>query len=152
MDSHLIKSGERHQEVPVIKSGERSQEMFEVSAHYYGDTVRRLFVTAAVVIVVTTPFVSSFLPVPVLIAALGALAIVIVAGLTNPRERWSAALNLVTATVGSIVFQYQAAIDYLVAAGNAPKLFMFTVDEVLAVIFMVAVYYSSKTFRVKFIA
>ncbi|PJE76125.1 hypothetical protein COV04_01180 [Candidatus Uhrbacteria bacterium CG10_big_fil_rev_8_21_14_0_10_48_11] len=145
MDQHLIKiDPEKHS---VATTATSLPPLF----HYYGDAVRRLFVAAAIIITITTPIVSAFLTLPTFSAIIGALFLVIVAGLTNPSERWSSSLNLTVAVLGAALFQYRGIADYLAFTVNPAQVFMFTVDEVLAVIFIIAVYYSSKTFRRMFV-
>ena len=76
----------------------------------------------------------------ILIGAL--LAISILAGLTNPVQTYVMILNLVVSVFAIIVFEHHAVTQFVVI----PTL-LFMIDQVLALIFLVAVYYSTKTLR-----
>lgn len=110
--------------------------------HYYGDIVRRLFLAAGVIMLVATPFFAQFLPVPAVLSLLAVLAISVAAGLTNPLQRWAMLLDVAAALIGLVVFEYHAISRF---AEMPPLLFM--VDQVLAVIFFFALYFSVKTVR-----
>jgi hypothetical protein len=110
--------------------------------HYYGDTVRRIFLIAAFVMALTLPFFVPKVPVPFYISLSSIPLLVLLAGLTNPREIWVLVVNVVASIAGSIVFEYYAVFGY--RGGDMPY---FIVNQVLAVIFLIAVYFSMKTLR-----
>ena len=110
--------------------------------HYYGDIVRKLFMAAGVIMLISLPFFREFLPVPTLLSLAAILIVSIVAGLTNPMQRWVMALDSFTALVGLFAFEYYAISRY----GDIPWL-LFGTDQLLAIIFFFALYYSVKTFR-----
>jgi hypothetical protein len=112
--------------------------------HYYGDEVRRLFLLGAVVMALTLPFFQDLIHQP-LEVSLGAILIVgIAAGLTNPRQGWVAMMDIVISIVATLVFEYNAVQNYsLYGSGSG----LFWADQVLALIFLVALYYASKTLR-----
>jgi hypothetical protein len=79
------------------------------------------------------------------------LAFLVIAGLTNPKLPWTAPLNFGVSAVGFVVFQYRAIRDYLALDGSAARVFLFVADELLALVLLVALYFSVKTFRSKVI-
>ena len=112
--------------------------------HYYGDTVRRLFVLAALVMVITLPFFTDKIPEPLPVALIAILITGAAAGLTSPRESWTAVTNVLIAVGGVLVFEWHAVQWYsrYQLANN-----YFWTNQLLAVIFLLALYFSFKTAR-----
>lgn len=110
--------------------------------HYYGDIVRKLFLWGGLIMLLTLPFFNQFLPVPAFVSMLAILVIGLVAGFTNPLQRWVMFLDIVVALVGLIAFEYHAVSQYSVI-----PLLLFLIDQLLAVIFFFALYFSTKTLR-----
>lgn len=90
----------------------------------------------------TLPFFNQFLPVPTVISIMAIMAIALVAGFTNPLQRWIIFMDVIVALIGLITFEYHAISEY----SNIPFL-LFWVDQLLAVIFFFALYFSAKTVR-----
>lgn len=134
-----------------VSDREASETQGAPRSHYYGDVVRRLFTVAAIILGVTTPFVSGILPVPSYVAPLAAVGFIIVAGFTNPKLPWSAPLNFAVSVIGLLLFQYRATIDYLTLDGSFPRTLLFIAEELLVVVLLIALYFSVKTFRSKLI-
>ncbi len=112
--------------------------------HYYGDIVRFLFLVAAIIMLVTLPFLNPKLPVPVISSISIILAIGIFAGFTNPLQKPTALLNTIVSTIALVIFEYFAVKTYMESSfGNL----MFFVNQILALIFLFALYYSTKTLR-----
>jgi hypothetical protein len=112
--------------------------------HYYGVYVRRLFLVAGLIQLLSLPYLDSFISIPLFFSTLAILVIVFFAGLTNPKQRWVANLNLFTSIVGLVVFEYFAVTAY--SNENTTMLF-FLINQMLALIFFFSLYYSSKTIR-----
>ncbi|MEK9186250.1 MAG: hypothetical protein AAB885_01555 [Patescibacteria group bacterium] len=112
--------------------------------HYHGMTVRKLFITAAVIMVLSLPFLSPLLPVPIFISLLSILTIAMVAGLANPYQRWVGWLTTLTACGAFLTFEYHAVIAFLEYGSNNH---LFFVNQILALIFLSALYLSTKTLR-----
>ncbi len=120
-------------------------ELLEKPLHYHGDAVRRLFIAAAVIMLVSLPFYYSLVSVPLVLSVTSALVVVFLAGLENPRQRWVIIANTIVSLLGAAVFEY-AAVEYMSAVVSWRDPF-FWINEVIAVIFVVALYYSSKSMR-----
>ena len=67
------------------------------TSHYYGDIVRRLFLGAAALMLITLPFLQSFIPFPVFVSSFAALALTLCAGLIAPGRTWIVFLDLLVA-------------------------------------------------------
>lgn len=111
-------------------------------AHYYGDIVRKLFLTAGVLILLALPFAVAYVPWPAPVLLLVVLAVTMVAGLTNPKQVWVMWLNVAVAGVGLLAFEWHA-----IGRVGTPPSWIFVFDQALALIFFFALYYSIKTLR-----
>ncbi len=111
--------------------------------HYYGDYVRRIFIGVAVVLVLTEPLYPNLMP---LLSTMGTVLFVALlifhAGFTSPANKMTAIGNILIALFGMLLFQYSAAVGY-----KTEELVIFLVREALALAFMFALYYSTKTIR-----
>jgi len=112
------------------------------SAHYYGDLVRKLFMAAAVIMLIGLPFFHDYIPVPVNYSVLGIILLGIFAGLVNPKLYLVTLLNTMIATVALIAFEF-----YAIKSFTQQQSFFFVINELLAIIFLFALYYSTKTLR-----
>ena len=119
-----------------------------LTRHYYGDAVRFLFMLAAIIMLVTLPFLSGKLPVPIYVSILVILLIGILAGITNPLQKWISVLNAVIAVGASSIFEYYA-VKSLVAY-QVTTLYFIT-NQALAFVFLFALYYSIKTLRAMYL-
>lgn len=114
--------------------------------HYYGDSVRKLMLLGGIIMIFAYPFFQAYTGVPLALSILFALAIVCLAGLQHPTHAWIAVLNTLASTVAFVAFEYKAVTFYLSPFFNEAPLF-FWVNQLLSLIFLLAVYYSTKTAR-----
>lgn len=112
--------------------------------HYYGDVVRRFFFAGALIMLATLPFFSELLPVPAYVALLMIIVIEVVAGFTNPLQSWVALVDTLISVAAVAVFEYYAVTFYNL---YTVKSFVFWVNQILALNFFFALYFSSKTLR-----
>ena len=110
--------------------------------HYYGDFVRQFFVGAAALMLLTAPFKSEMLAPLLPIEVAGAVALVCLAALTNPRKQWVLIADAVAAGAGVFLYEFAALVEY-----NSGSLAYFALREVIAVILMFGLYFSVKTVR-----
>lgn len=115
-----------------------------LTRHYYGDAVRFLFMLAAIIMLITLPFLSGKLPVSIYVAIFMILVIGILAGITNPLQKWISILNAVISVGALSAFEYYA-VKSLIASHIATLYFI--TNQVLAFVFLFALYYSIKTLR-----
>lgn len=110
--------------------------------HYYGDTVRMLFVVAAVLILIAQVMGGAFLTVAAALVSVVILAVA--AGLTNPVQTWVHWMNSAISAVGLFMsggvflthFQTQS-------AATVPAI----IALLLTLIFVFALYTSTRTLR-----
>lgn len=119
-----------------------------LTRHYYGDVVRFLFLLAAVIMLVTLPFLNPSLPIPLIFSILIILTIGLVAGVTNPLQKSTSVITTGISSIALVVFEYYAVTTYLASSFTS---LLFIVNQTLALIFLFALYYSTKTLRAKLI-
>jgi hypothetical protein len=66
------------------------------------------------------------------------------AGITNPKQTWVAFLNFLIALIGSIIFEYQAVVGYSTYSIYHRT---FWGNQLLALDFLIALYFCTKTVR-----
>ena len=111
-------------------------------SHYYGDTVRQLLIIAAVFMLIAAPFYTNNLAVELPFIVFGVVALVSVAALTNPLKRSAISADTVVSGVGLVLFELWALQNY-----QTDPPFKFILREALAIIFLAALYFSTKTLR-----
>jgi hypothetical protein len=110
--------------------------------HYYGDIVRKLFLAGAVIMLLSMAFFQTLIPVSVLTSTLIILILILGAGLIAPLQKWIIVLNVIVAGASVYIFEYYAVDSYL-----KNRTSFFVVNELLAIIFLIAFYYVVKTIR-----
>jgi hypothetical protein len=116
--------------------------------HYYGDAVRVLFIVGGLIMLVFYPFFSSFIKAPTAFSIIGVVALVIFAGLMNPRQKWIMVLNTIISISALAVFEYAAVYTYLnLPPAQGVHVVFFWVNQALSLLFFFAAYLSTKTIR-----
>jgi len=123
--------------------GDRVRPRYEVP-HYHGDAVRALFLVAAIVLIVAQS-TGVNLPFSTLGSVLGATLLVIAAGVTNPGQKGIHWLNALLAILGTITFGTSAVNHY--RAGTQILDGGFIYIEALALISLIALYFTTRTIR-----
>lgn len=113
--------------------------------HYYGDTVRGIFLSAGVVFLVTMVRDQEFLSFYLVVGVLSVLALTILAGLTNPLSKKIIKIDAVISIVMFLLFEYLAIAGYVSAQSFSNDIFL--LRQLLAILFLVALYFSTKTLR-----
>ncbi len=116
-------------------------EEYREIPHYHGDVVRILLIIAGLIMLVSLPFFKDLISMPLILSVVAILAIGLLAGLTNPKVIWVIAFDSIASIVGFLVFEY-IALKYF-----NEHIFFALVNQILAVIFFIAIYYSTKTLR-----
>jgi len=122
--------------------------------HYYGDTVRKIFLAAGILLLIATIRDNTFLPLYLIIGTFAALALTILAGLTNPQTnnphtRKVIAADLIISIVLFVLFEYMAIAAYSGKHNINDEIFL--IRQALAILFLTATYYSTKTSRSVFL-
>ena len=113
-------------------------------AHYHGDTMRIIFVVAAIVLLVAQS-TGAELPMSTTGAVLFAVILVVAAGITNPGAKWIHWVNELLAVLGVILFGTSAVEHYRAGAGFFDPSFIYI--EALALLSLCALYLTTKTIR-----
>jgi hypothetical protein len=122
--------------------------LHDYTEHYYGDIVRKLLLSVSILMLTLTPFYFGYIPLPYYIGLFIALFITILSGLTNPKIIWVSVFDFILSFFGTIIFGYYAVDAYL---KYSPFNFYFWVNEIIAGIFLISLYYSIKTVRGHFV-
>jgi|GEM_PF-1077686 len=111
-------------------------------SHYYGDYVRELLMACAALMLITAPFYANSLPIELPFIVLGAVVMVCVAAFTSPLKWGVISADAVTAGVGLIIYEIWALLKYDI---DPPH--QFVLRQTIAVFFLFALYFSTKTLR-----
>lgn len=109
--------------------------------HYYGNLVRKLFIIAAVLMLIFLPVYNDKIPFPYSFSIFTIVFLGIVAGVTNPLQKWVIILNTAISAGGVAIFEYMAINKAVLLT------VFFWMNQLLALLFLVALYFSTKTFR-----
>lgn len=137
MDSHLH----------IVSPEPSDKDSRAVVTHYYGDIVRRLFLIAGVVILVSLPFVWDLSPLAALLSSVVVMILVLEAGVTTPKKEWTAYVNAVISGVGLVIYELFAVYNYSHYQASVSNVALFLLSQIIATIFLFALYFASKTMR-----
>lgn len=112
--------------------------------HYHGDNVRVLFVVSAIVLTIAQS-TGAELPLSTTGAVISAVVLVVTAGITNPTQGWIHWLNALIAITGTLLFGTTAVEHY--RAGISIFNSSFTYIEALALLSLIALYFTTRTIR-----
>jgi len=114
-------------------------------SHYYGTIVRRLLILAGVIMLVALPFFQDLIPGPTLLSVVATITFIILAGILNPKDFNVSVAHVIISAIAIIVFEYYAIDRYQTV--KTPFDSFFIVNEILAIIFLFSLYFSTKTVR-----
>jgi hypothetical protein len=109
--------------------------------HYYGNVVRVLFIILAVFVAVSIPL-SGEMQIAIYVAGPMVIALLLLAGLTNPHSTTIFTLNTLVAGLGLLLSEVLA-----LGAFSASNMPVFVVLEAVTGVCIAAFYYSVKTMR-----
>ncbi|TSA44009.1 hypothetical protein D4R49_01060 [bacterium] len=112
--------------------------------HYHGDAVRVLFVASAVLLIVAKS-TGAELPLSTFGTVVGAVILVVAAGITNPAQFGIHWVNAILAIFGTLLFGRTAVNHYSAGTSIADSSFLFV--EALALLSLIALYYTTATIR-----
>ncbi len=120
--------------------------------HYYGDSVRILFIIGGLTMIVSYPFFSSFIKMPIAFSIIGSVALVVFAGLMNPKQKLIMIMNTVISVLALAIFEYAAIYTYLnLSPSIGAHVAFFWVNQALSLLFFFAAYLAVKTLRGAFV-
>lgn len=112
--------------------------------HYHGGSTRVLFVASAILLLVAQS-TGAELPLSTMGAVISAVVLVVAAGITNPAQGWIHWLNALIAMYGTILFGMTAVNRYREGTTFFDPSFFYI--EILALIALIALYFTTKTIR-----
>ncbi len=112
--------------------------------HYHGDEARVLFVVSAVLLIVAKS-TGAELPLSTFGTVVAAVVLVVAAGITNPAQFWIHWINSFLAVYGTILFGTTAVDRYRAGASVFDASFAYV--EALALISLIALYFTTRTIR-----
>jgi hypothetical protein len=112
--------------------------------HYHGDEVRVLFFASAIVLIVAKS-TGAELALSTLGTVIVAVLLVIAAGITNPVQYGIHWMNAVMAILGALFFGTTAVDNYRAGISLFDPSFIYV--EVLAILSLVALYFTIRTIR-----
>ena len=120
-----------------------TQKIYKVVPHYYGDSVRAIFIAGAVFVLIGLSGMTEALNLPPIIAIIGVIVLCVAAGFTNPVQFFSLRINVAISIVFLIFFAYMGWYAHDVNLGGMIEL----PNKIAAVLFLVATYFSVKSLR-----
>lgn len=122
-------------------AGDPFQHPFGTLSHYYGDIVRSLFIAASVLAGISVPFFPDMYS-AVVVCAPVVVVLLVLAGLMSPQARLIMILSAVAGALGVIFTELTA-----IGAYDAGYYTLFVVLELLALTFVLALYFAVKDVR-----
>lgn len=110
--------------------------------HYYGDYIRILFITAAVLAAFAIPVWGDLLPIGTFAQVIGVVILVVLAGLTSPHGTFVLWTDAIVSAIGVIFIENTAISLY-----SIDELAIFFARETIVLLLLVATYLSIKTVR-----
>lgn len=110
--------------------------------HYHGDVVRILFLVGGVIILASLPFYKDLLPVGTSFLTIFVVLLALGGAILNPFQRWTVLIDLVISAAAVVLFEYAAVVGY-----ESSELLLSMDRQLLAIIFLFALYYSGRTLR-----
>lgn len=124
-----------------------------ISYHYHGYRIRVLFVITGIIMAATLPIFSSLINLPVTISLIAIVSLAILGGFLNPIQKWIIFIDTIVSVIAFITFEYYAVNTYLHFSPNVSlHIYFYWVNQIMALIFFLAVYLSIKTLRGKILA
>lgn len=113
--------------------------------HYYGNVVRSCFITISILLLGSMLMDKELLGLYLVIGVAGVVALVVLAGLTSPNKKRILYFETIIAGAGFIFFEYAAIIAFQWSLTFTDVSFL--LRQALAILFLIALYYSTKTIR-----
>ena len=113
--------------------------------HYHGKIIRELFFSAGFLMLIGLPFFYKNINFNAFIPVLGILVVNLLGGLTNPRQRFIIVFDIFVSLFGLAIFETLALYSFNSITSGINLYFWF--NQLLAILFFIALYFSTKTFR-----
>ncbi len=111
-------------------------------AHYYGDYVRRIFLGIAIILLLSAPFLLEIALALVAIQITGAIALILLSALTNPKNKTIMIADVIASLIGIVALEI-----FVLAAYRGGAILAMIAFQLVALAFIYAFYLSLKTLR-----
>jgi hypothetical protein len=108
---------------------------------YFGDTVRQLFLACGVIMLAGLPFFHTYIRISNFVLILGIVIVAIFAGLTNPKKKIFLFFDILISIIGTFAFEGIAIASFFVSN------WYFTFNQIIAILFFIALYFAVKSYR-----
>ena len=119
------------------------QKTYKPVPHYYGDSVRAIFIIGAVFILLGLSGMTKALGLPPVVAIIGMIVLCVAAGFTNPVQFFSLRINVVISIIFLIFFTYMGWYAHDVNLGSVIEF----PNKIASFLFLIATYFSVKSLR-----
>ncbi|MGB2580189.1 MAG: hypothetical protein WBC83_00675 [Minisyncoccia bacterium] len=113
--------------------------------HYYGNLIRKQLFFAAFVIMIAALIDSELRNFYLFIGLFGVVGFTILAGLTSPQKRGVMFTDVLVSSFMFLIFEYFAISAFIRYEDFSDPVFFFR--QLIAVIYLIILYYSTKTLR-----
>lgn len=113
--------------------------------HYHGNLVRKQLFFAAFVIMIAALLDSELRNFYLFVGLFGVVGITVLAGLTSPQKRGITFIDVLVSAIMFLIFEYFAISAFIRYENFSDPVFFFR--QLIAVIYLIALYYSTKTMR-----
>lgn len=113
--------------------------------HYYGGLVRKHLFLAGFTIMIAALIDSELRNFYLFVGLFGVVGITVLAGLTSPQKRTVMAIDVLVSAIMFLIFEYFAIAAYARYENFSDSVFFFR--QLIAVIYLITLYYSTKTMR-----
>ncbi|MCE9585464.1 hypothetical protein K8Q94_02485 [Candidatus Nomurabacteria bacterium] len=127
---------------------EQNKNIVNYHGHYYGKLVRSIFLIGAIIMIVTYPFFSPLISIPLPLFLTTIILLVLVGGLIDPLSKIIFIFTSILPALGLVMFEYYGFYAYQHLPINDTKsVLFFWTNQILALMFFFATYFSVKTLR-----
>lgn len=113
--------------------------------HYYGELVRKQLFFAAFVIMISALIDSELRNFYLIVGLFGVVGFTVLAGLTSPQKRGVMFTDVLVSAFMFLIFEYFAINAFVQYQNFSDPIFFFR--QLIAVVYLVTLYYSTKTLR-----
>ncbi|MCX6753101.1 MAG: hypothetical protein NTW62_02035 [Candidatus Nomurabacteria bacterium] len=125
-----------------------NENKINYQGHYYGKIIRTIFITGGLVMLITFPFFSNLVNLPLPVSIFTIILFVIIGGLINPLSKWIFIIGSIIPVLALTMFEYYAFNTYQhLSNANSMSVAFFWINQALALMFFFATYLSVKTLR-----
>lgn len=110
--------------------------------HYYGDSVRNMFIASAVIYAIALPIFGNLLPFDIYSGVGIVLILVFLAGITNPHSQILMFINAGVAGIGAYLMQTAA-----ISGFGVDSTALFILRQIVVLLLLIAFYEAVKTAR-----